>query len=149
MIAPRFRLWVGILLVLASACVSLNAEGFKAAIVDLRDVLKIESRVQPEDPFNKINEKGDPANGKWKARRGQVVRLEFVGTPSAGWYTYPIAQRTPETHALNKWTIDASPGVSVLGSVLESPAVSYYDKDLKTTYFIYVDTFTWTQELFI
>jgi thiol:disulfide interchange protein DsbD len=112
-----------------------------------KKLLSYHLRVSPEDPFDPINDK--KRDGPWKVRRSQIVRLEFAATLHDGWYTYPIAQATPQQISLTKWINEPSTGVVPLLPILESPALRYEDKQLNTSYFKYVDCFTWSQEVFI
>src|SRR5215210_6192504 len=43
----------------------------------------------PFDPTNKMNGEG----GKVKARRGETVVVQVIGTPVNGFHTYPITKR--------------------------------------------------------
>ncbi|MBI2805288.1 MAG: hypothetical protein HYX68_09955 [Planctomycetes bacterium] len=142
-------LGLGITCALLSANLPVSAGEFNVAPSKLEDVLKFESRVLPEDPFDPANRKDTKPSAKMKVRRGQVIRVELTGTPQEGWYTYPLNQKTPDTFALNRWKNEPVPGVFPLDPILETPALSYYDKDLKKTYFKYVSPFTWSQEILI
>jgi thiol:disulfide interchange protein len=122
------------------------AQSCHAAEIKLQDVITF-TRGQPDDPFDAIHE--SKFTGKWKARRGQVIRLDLTGVPAEGWYTYPISQRTPQQFAWTKWMVEPTPGVIPLWPVVESPALSYRDQKLDLTYYKYVTAFTWSQEFVI
>jgi thiol:disulfide interchange protein DsbD len=115
----------------------------------LQDVLTFKARVQAQDPFDPRNEVG--ANGNWKARRGEVIRVELLGSLKAGWNTYPVTQRTSEQleSQLTKLTVLPAKGATSLWPLYESAPLKYYEKALGQTYFKYVNGFAWSQDVLI
>ncbi len=115
------------------------------------DLLTFEVRVQPEDPFDHRVE--TKFAGPWKARRGEVVRIEFHGKLKDGWNTYPISQRTSEQHEsqFTKWTLDKQPGITPLWPLRESePKVATIDYGKsKETSFKVIKNFTWSQDVLV
>jgi thiol:disulfide interchange protein len=125
-----------------------EAQGDKAAKKPaFAELLTFDIRVEPEDPFDPANEK--KTAGKWKARRGQVVRVELNGILKDGWNTYPITQRTSEQpdSQLTTWDIAKVTGIFPLWPVRESapkPA-----KVVSDTIFKLVKNFTWSQDILV
>ena len=113
----------------------------------LPELVKLETRVLPEDPFDPAND--SKFKGNWKARRGESVRLELTGTLTPTWYTYPVLLRMPQQFASNTWINEPAKGVTPIWPLLESPPHTYVNKALEKTYFTYDKTFTWIQEVAI
>lgn len=111
------------------------------------DLLQFDVRVQPEDPFDSRLEM--KSNGPWKARRGEVVRIQLHGKLKDGWNTYPITQRTSDQPEimLTSYNVEKAPGITPLWPLRESsPKVAKLDNE---TLFKLVHEFTWSQDFLI
>ena len=111
------------------------------------ELLTFDVRVEPEDPFDQAHARNP--NGKWKPRRGQIVRVELNGKLKDGWNTYPITQRTqdqPEA-MLTTWEVAKVSGVTPLWPLRESAPKT--GKVAGDTIFKYLKSFTWSQDLLV
>jgi thiol:disulfide interchange protein len=111
------------------------------------ELLTFDIRIEPEDPFDPANEK--KIAPKWKARRGQVVRVELNGTLKDGWNTYPITQRTSEQpdSQLTTWDVGKVSGIIPLWPLRESTPKT--GKVVSDTIFKLVKNFTWSQDILV
>jgi thiol:disulfide interchange protein len=111
------------------------------------ELLTFDIRIEPEDPFDPANEK--KIASKWKARRGQVVRVELNGTLKEGWNTYPITQRTSEQpeSQLTTWDVGKVPGIIPLWPLRESTPKTA--KIAGNSFFELIKTFTWSQDFLV
>src|SRR5437588_776126 len=55
------------------------------------DLISFQVALLTEDPFSPMNQVGAV---KKEFRRGEIAHLVIVGTPKAGYHTYPITQRS-------------------------------------------------------
>ncbi|MBI1830733.1 MAG: hypothetical protein HYR84_04700 [Planctomycetes bacterium] len=145
----RFRLFLTAALTIASAPIA-NANSIKSEAGE--ELVTYEVRVSPEDPFHKVYQKD--STEKWTPRRGEIVRIEFVGNVKDGWNTYPISQRTSEQveSQLTRWEIAKKPGAfTPLWPLRESAPTKAILKAGKEeqTYFKVVKNFTWSQDVYI
>jgi thiol:disulfide interchange protein len=114
---------------------------------NIAELLTFDVKVEPENPFDTALSKD--AVGKWKARRGQAVRVELHGNLKDGWNTYPVTQRTaaqPED-MLTGWEVGKVAGITPLWPIRESAPKSA--KLLKDTIFKLVKSFDWSQDFLI
>lgn len=142
--------WASLVLfgMVASRHLSVHAGAPKTAKTPkLSELLTLDVRTFPEDPFDPRAEA--KSSDKWKARRGDVVRVEVRGKLTDGWNTYPVTQRTsdqPEA-MLSSWDVEKVAGVVPLWPLRES--APKLDKSESGVLFKYVKDFTWSQDFLI
>jgi len=117
----------------------------------LETLLNVQVSVQPDDPFDpRIEAK---AAEKFKARRGEVVRVELHAKLTDGWNTYPATQRTNQQDEvqLTTYTVEKVPGITPLWPLRESePKVGKLkDKSGEQAYFKFEKGFTWSQDFLV
>lgn len=87
-------------------------------------------------------------------RRGQTITVTIKGTPSPGFHTYPITQRTPDEDELNlmRLSFSKTAGIQPVPGVTEGPT-QFEDgltPDLKTAPFaVFEKPFQWSQDILI
>ncbi len=123
-----------------------STDGGGAKAPQAKDILTFKTRVKPSDPFDPRNESG--ANGIWKVRRGEVVRVEFEGSLQEGWITYPITQRASDQQPLSRWSIAINNNVTPLLPIYESTPKKVDEPSLGLM-FKYANHLVWSQDVLI
>lgn len=144
----RFRIFLAAVCAIALTPIA-NGNSIKSESGD--DLVKFDYRVLPEDPFHAFYQKDK--NEKWKPRRGEIVRVELIGTLKDGWNTYPLTQRTSEQQesSLTKWEIEKTSGFTPLWPLRETnpeKRTTIYGKS-RSTEFKFYNTFSWSQDIYI
>jgi thiol:disulfide interchange protein len=113
------------------------------------EVIHFDVRAVAEDPFDPTNKQG--ANGDFKVRRGQVVKIVLTGTPKAGYHTYPITKRTVRQKTagqMSRLEFLKTPGVTPLWPIAETEPVPRFE-ETEGTLLEYVGAFTWAQDVLV
>ncbi len=109
----------------------------------------------PEDPFAKDYGSTTPPgkNGVFKIRRGEAFRVTIIGTPKAGFHTYPVTRRTglQKPSQLSRFEFVPVQGLSPLWPIYETDAELHEVPEFtkKTTYFEHHHAFAWARDLVV
>ncbi len=111
------------------------------------DLIRLQIQVgDPDDPFAPMYQRAKAAVERPKVRRGEVVRVTVVGTPKAGFHTYPI-KRVLGNQPRSKMTIAATKGAVPLPPIVESEPQRV--EDTEGAWLEYDGRFTWSQDVLI
>lgn len=135
----------GLLLLLAAS--TWSAVGANNPKLNALELLRFDVKAAPEDPFDPANQRD--AKGVFKVRRGEVVKIVLVGTPKAGFHTYPLTTKTARQPQLSRLEFVKTPGITPLWPITETEPTRHFDKEEGFTSFEHASPFTWSQDIFV
>jgi thiol:disulfide interchange protein len=103
-------------------------------------------QVEPEDPFDTLNKAGKAAQ-PLKVRRGEVIRVTVVGTPKAGYHTYPVKRVLPTQSAKSMLQIGGKETVPLPPLIESEP--KRVEVEGEGPQLQYDERFTWSQDVLI